>query len=306
MKSRTRIIDTYQADHSKYSERPMKTSWQMQALKKGLQVVQHVSPALSSRVIWHQFTKPGKPKFTEPQRAIMARAQTQEMNYHGYKVTSYRWGTSGPKVLLAHGWRSKTADFRRMIEALLAQGYVVEGIDMKAHGASEGKHSALPEFRDMLKAHYVKNAPYQAVVGYSMGGAATAIMLSELSPTLYPEQVFLIATPPFAKHYFKTAVDFAGCNDRTYMQLCNLVQKEYNQPIAYFDLTERASDLSVTNIHFVYDENDSVVPFNQGQKLRSHFPDSYLLHTKGVGHYRIIAQQEVIDYVMEEMASLPK
>ncbi len=191
-----------------------------------------------------------------------------------------------------------------MIEAFLAQGYVVEGIDMKAHGASEGKHTALPEFRDMLKAHYVKNAPYQAVIGYSMGGAATGIMLSELSPALHPAKVFLIATPPYVKHYFKTAVTHAGCNDQTYEELCNLVEKEYNQSIEYFDLTKKSLELADTNIHFVYDENDSVVPFDQGEQLRAHFPNSHLLHTKGIGHYRIIAQQEVIDYILEEMRIL--
>jgi esterase/lipase len=298
MNNKTTFIDTKQTDPTKYAERPRKSNWKIEALKKGLQVFQHVSPSLASRVIWHHFTKPAKPRFTDQQKALMAQAEISKMNYRGNEITTYKWGTEGPKVLLVHGWSSKTADFRRIIEAFVEKGYVVEGIDMKAHGASDGKHTALPEFRDILKEYYVKNAPYHAVIGYSMGGAATGIMLSELSPALHPKKIFFIATPPFVKYYFKTAVDEAGCNEKTYEELCNMVEKEYNQSIAYFDLTIKAVELKHNDMHFIYDETDNMVPFEHGKKLRALFPNSHLLHTKGIGHYRIIAQKEVVEYLL--------
>jgi len=69
----------------------------------------------------------------------------------GLKIKTYHWGKTGAKVYLAMDGILKTLDFRKMIEFLLEEGYQVEGIDMKGHGLSDGKHTALPEFRDNFK-----------------------------------------------------------------------------------------------------------------------------------------------------------
>ncbi|RED98023.1 alpha/beta hydrolase [Marinoscillum furvescens] len=291
-------IDAGTQDMSRPSERPPKSNWKIELLKKGLFTLQYVSPKKTSEIVWHHFTKPGKVRFTQPQEELLKKASISYSKYRGHKITTYRWGEQGPKVLMCHGWRSKMADFRRMIEALVAAGYVVEGLDMTAHGKSEGKHSALPEFRYLLKNHYVENGPYQAMIGYSLGGLASGIVASELSNDLKPQQLFMISAPPYVRYFFKDVIDELGYRNEVFEEMCKLVEKDYHEPIDYFDLRQKAKELKDTKIHLIYDENDQTVPFERGLELYKHYPRAQFVHTKGLGHYKIIAYQEVIEYII--------
>lgn len=299
----TTYIDVGQIDRSRPANRPAKSGWKIELMKKGILALQHVSPKKAAELIWHQFTRPGKPHFTEQQQQLLASAEVSKLSYFGYEIVSYKWGNGPKKVLMSHGWRSKIADFRRMITTLIDLGYTVEGIDMKAHGQSSGRHTALPEFRDILKNYYVQNGPYDAVIGYSLGGLASGVMLSELSVDFRPTQLFLIATPPYSRYFFKEVVNMVGCKDEVYHEMCQLVEKNYHQSIDYFDLRTKLDHLKSMDLHLIYDEHDEMIPHDQGLKFAHSIPaDINLVHTKGLGHYKIISHFEIVNYVKEKLA----
>lgn len=299
----TTYIDVGQIDRSRPANRPPKNGWKIELMKKGILALQHVSPKKASELIWNQFTKPGKPHFTEQQQQLLASAEVNKLSYFGYDIISYKWVSGPKKILLSHGWRSKIADFRKMIENLVERGYTVEGIDMKAHGQSGGRHTALPEFRDILKHYYVQNGPYDAVIGYSLGGLASGVMLSELSADFRPRQLFLIATPPFSRYFFEEVVNMVGCKKEVYHQMCQLVETNYHQPIDYFDLRTKLDHLKTMDLHLIYDEHDEMVPLDKGMAFAESIPaDINLVHTKGLGHYKIISHLEIVNYVQEKLA----
>ena len=295
-------IDAGVQDMSRPKERPPKSNWKLELVKKGVGVIQHISPKTASEIVWYHFTKPGRSKFTEAQEALIEKAEVKKTTYFGHDIVTYKWGTKGPKILLSHGWNSKTADFRRMIEALVAQGFVVEGIDMKAHGKSSGKHTALPEIRDILKNYYIKNGPYQTVIGYSIGGLAAGIFLSELSKKFHPEQLFIIAAPSHTRYFFEEIIKELGYSEKVYREFCDLVVERYHQSVDYFDMRTKKDELGHLKTHLIYDENDQTVPFNKGLELKEIFQDSAFVHTKGLGHYKVISFPEVIDYVARNVA----
>ncbi|MEM9338945.1 MAG: alpha/beta hydrolase [Bacteroidota bacterium] len=297
----TTYIEVKGEDISRPSDRPNKTNWKIELIKKGLNILQHASPKKSAEIIWYYFTLPGRVKFSQPQKDLLDQAEVMESNYKGDKIISYRWGTEGPKILLCHGWRSKIADFRRMINAFLSQGYVVEGVDMRAHGKSEGKHTALPEYRDIIKNHYVKHGPYDTVIGYSLGGIASGMVLSELTDLLHPKNYFILAGPPYVRYFFKDIVNDVGCNHAVYEAMCRLVQDYYHQPIDHFDLRTKADVFNQINTHLIYCENDQMIPFDKGQELAAYWPSASFVRTKGLGHYRIIANNSIINYISERI-----
>ena len=47
--------------------------------------------------------------------------------------------------------------------------------------------------------------------------------------------------------------------------------------------------------------NDITVPFMRGQELQNAFPTAKFVHTKGLGHYKIITYHEVIKYIAENI-----
>jgi len=221
-------IEVEGQDISRPAERPPKTNWKVEMIKKGLGVLQYASPKKSAEIIWHYFTMPGKSVFTQNQLDIMSEATVSQTSYGGDLIKTYRWGTEGPKVLLCHGWRSKIADFRKMILAFRKEGYVVEGLDLRAHGNSEGKHTALPEYRDILKNYIAKNGPYETVVGYSIGALASGVVLSELGPKLQPKNYFVISGPPYVRYFFHHVIKQVGCSDGAYQPMSYPLS--YNPP----------------------------------------------------------------------------
>jgi len=279
----------------------------MELLIKGLLTLQHVAPKLTSSIIWNQFTKTPKARFNDKQNDLISKAEVSVIKYLGHELKAYRWqaapqSRNGKRVLLSHGWGSKIADFRRMIETLTAEGYVVEGVDMKGHGHSQGTHTALPEIRDVLKGYYSQNGPYHAVVGYSIGGLAAGLTINELSRAFHPQHLVIIATPPYTRYFFKEIIDQVGCKEQVYNEMCELVQTHYKETIDYFDLRSKADHLAHLDLHLIYDEHDKTVPFDKGLELNEKMPFSSFVHVKGTSHNQIIADEKVIGYIVDAMA----
>jgi len=293
------VIEVEGEDIRRPSNRLPKTSWKIELIKKGLTVLQHASPKKVAEIIWHYFTMPGKTHFTTNQIKLLDQAQTRQFPYKGDLIKSYKWGSGEAKVLVCHGWRSKTADFRKMIESFVAEGYTVEGLDLRAHGKSEGKHTALPEYRDILKNYILKNGPYDIVIGYSIGALASGITLSEMGKAFQPKHYFLIAGPPYVRYFFKDIVEDTGCNEAVYEAMSQLVKTNYGQSIDYFDLRIKNHELKSLNMHLIYCEDDQIIPFRKGQELEECFPNASFVHAKGLGHYKIIGNPAVIDYIVK-------
>lgn len=291
-------------DRSRPAERPPKSNWKIEMIKKSLRALQYASPRKTAEIVWHFFTMPGKTRFTEPQLDLMERAEQGEMTYKGDKIRTYRWGNEGPKVLLCHGWRSKSADFRRFVEAYLEAGFVVESFDMRAHGKSTGTHTAMPEYVETLKEFIGKNGPYHTVVGYSIGGIAAGVAVSELGSYMHPTNQFFIAAPPYIRYFFKDLIAEVGLNTSVYNKMAEMVEEHYFKSIDHFDLRTKRQELAGIEKHFVYCEDDDTIPFAKGMELFELYPDSHFVQARGFGHYKIIAHQEIINYVVENSKKL--
>ncbi len=287
------------ADKSRPAGRPPKTNWKIELIKKGLKALQHASPRKVAEVVWHFFTMPGKVYFSEPQKELVSRSHIGEMIYQGDKIVTYRWGTAGPRVLLCHGWRSKAADFRRMIEEFLAAGYVVEAIDCRAHGQSGGKHSAMPEFRDIIKEYLLSNPTFDTIVGYSMGGAAVGMALSELPEEKYPDRLFLVAAPPYIRYFFSDIITELGLKKSVYHRMSDMVEEVYGQSVDFFDLRTKTQELKNIPKHFLYCEDDETIPFKKGMELFELHENAHFVQARGFGHYKILSHPEIIRYILE-------
>ena len=135
-----------------------------------------------------------------------------EMLEHGaHRVATYTWGdpASQPLVLLAHGWSSYGLRFAPWIRALRDAGYAVATFDQLAHGRSNGRRATLPSFAETLfqvGRHY---GPLHAVVGHSLGGAATMLALARGLQAGRTVLVAPAADPLAAADRFGSAVGLA-------------------------------------------------------------------------------------------------
>ncbi|MEL6539119.1 MAG: hypothetical protein AAFQ98_27125, partial [Bacteroidota bacterium] len=138
MEGNTKIsyLDAGSIDRSRPAGRPPKTNRKIEFMKKVLRVAQYPAPRWTAQQVWEVFTRPGRTRWSEKQEALAESAFKDTFNYGSTTLTRYRWGTEGPKILMVHGWRSKAVDFRKLIELLVGQGFVVEAVDFRAHGRS--------------------------------------------------------------------------------------------------------------------------------------------------------------------------
>jgi pimeloyl-ACP methyl ester carboxylesterase len=295
------IIDAGIQDQSRPSERPPKTNAKQEFIKKLLHILQYPFPGMVARFFWKKFRKPGRSKFNDKQKTLIERAETGHLTYKGCQIVHYRWGQSDRKILLSHGWNSKIADFRKMIEHFVEAGFQVEGVDMKAHGQSEGDHTALPEIMEILSSYYEKHGPYEAVIGYSIGGLGAGLVVSNLPESLKPQHLIMIAAPPYTTYFFEETIAQHGFRKAIYHRVANAVKPVYGVNITDLDIRGKEASLANVQLTFVYDENDTTVTFDKGLLLKEHFPKATFVHTLGLGHYKVIAFTDVNDVLLQRL-----
>src|SRR5262245_16277393 len=119
-------------------------------------------------------------------------AEERRIDIDGHTIATYVWGdpAAQPYVLFAHGWSSHGTRIAAWLPELQAQGYAVVAFDQPAHGRSPGSHATLPDFTHHLLAVGRHYGPAAAVIGHSLGGAATMLALAN---GLQAERAVLIA-----------------------------------------------------------------------------------------------------------------
>lgn len=290
-------------DRARPPERPPKTNKKTEFIKKMLRITQYPAPKWTANKIWAEFTRPGRVRWRDNQEELAKSATITPFTYRGHTLNHYRWGVEnqGPKALLVHGWRSKAVDFRRMILILLELGYTVDGIDMKAHGKSEGRHTALPEFYEVLQQKATQTGPYDLMVGYSLGGLATGLFASHLPKEERPKQLFLFAAPTYPRYFFQDIIDELKLGKRVYRAFTHMVGAIYNKPIDWWDLRINTDALNSMDVHLLYDEHDETVSMEKGKELFDLLPQANFFQGRGLGHYKIISHEVVLGYLKEHV-----
>ncbi len=239
------------------------------------------------------FTKPFGSSRTRALAAPTLDAEETELDVDGTNIHVYVWGNpqAQPYVLFAHGWSSHGTRVAPWVAPLQRAGYAVVAFDQAAHGKSGGTHTTLPDFTCHLMAVAHHYGPASAVIGHSLGGAATALALAR---GLAAERAVLIAPaadPLAAVERFSRFVWLAGFLGRRMFARFERAMR--------FDADEMQAHNNAPVIGrpalIVHDVEDREVPWSEGERYARFWHDSRLLSTRGLGHNRIADDQRVID-----------
>ena len=77
-----------------------------------------------------------RPTVNQPRAWELPARDTAEKITFRFGLGGYRWGTSGPTVLMMHGWQGRPTQFACFVEPLLASGRQVIALEAPAHGRS--------------------------------------------------------------------------------------------------------------------------------------------------------------------------
>lgn len=108
---------------------------------------------------------------------------------------------SAKKILITHGWMSRSAYMVGLIKLLHKQGFDVYALDFPAHGEAKGLQLTWSDAAAILRRTLNHFGPFYAVIGHSFGGSMLLNTLnlanqqSEWHLSTPPDRVVLLASP---------------------------------------------------------------------------------------------------------------
>ena len=249
-------------------------------------------PSLTAQIARRIFMTPMKFRRTSSEKKILARAHPFEIKVGNTLVKAWRWG-EGPQVLLVHGWSGRGGQMIAFVDPLLEAGYSVLTFDAPAHGDSEGKRVSLFDFAQTIQNLAEEFGPFHGTIAHSFGGPA---MLWALEQGVETSHLILMASP---MNLEKTMSRFArrlGLTPIAYHELRQQMEQYFNTSISslnYFNKTMSPSSPTL----IVHDLDDKEVNWAGSEKISKQWSHSFLMTTKGLGHYRILRNPDVIEKI---------
>ncbi len=227
--------------------------------------------------------------------AFLKTANRFTVSAAGERVAGYHWGGSGPLVVFAHGWLSSAGRVAPLAKAILAVGGQVATFDAPGHGESTGWRSSMPEFAAALRTVVAQVGPAHALVGHSLGGAASVFAVSRGLPV---NRLVTIAAPADIAGWAHRFRDLLGLSSDVYARMQRNAEQRLAITWSDLDIPIAARDLRVPGL-VVHDLDDPDVPWQDGETLSSAWPGAEFMSTTGLGHRAILRDPEVIRRVVE-------
>jgi pimeloyl-ACP methyl ester carboxylesterase len=257
--------------------------------------VEKLMPWAARRFLVHIFFTPFRYPVPERELAAAKTAQWFKVKVNGRNIQCYGWG-SGPTVLLVHGWAGRGLQLLKFIEPLQSLGYRVVAIDGPSHGRSDGRKTNLEEFKATLQQVVEVEKNVCAIVAHSFGGIASLYAISEGLPV---KNLVNIASPSIGDEIIKTYLRAINGSAKTAEGFKQYILKKSGRN--FDDFTALAFIKKVPdefNLLLVYDEEDKEVIIQHAYALLEVYPKAEFFKTTGLGHTRILRNEEVVKRVV--------
>jgi pimeloyl-ACP methyl ester carboxylesterase len=253
-------------------------------------------PSLAHRYFVRIFFTPLRYPTPDKERKAETFAEKFSLTVEGKHVQGYVWGDAVPYILLVHGWAGRSTQFRRFVKPLQAAGYRVIGFDAPAHGNSSGKKTSILEFETVLKNIFERYGEPHAILAHSFGGGAVLFAAMNGLPV---KKLINIASPTIGDEILNSFLRAVNGSQSTGQYFKEYMIKTYGKPFHEFTALHFVKHLPIAiNLLMIYDSKDWEVKPIHGEELLKAYPSATLIRTEGLGHTRILKDDEVIRQVV--------
>ena len=252
-------------------------------------------PGLAKLLVKRMFFTPSSYTITPAEKQYLDRGELFQISVHDRTVKCWKWG-SGPGILLAHGWNGRGIQLYHFIEPLIQRGYSAIAYDAPGHGESQGTTSSYFEFTDTIRTLLTSSNGYdiRGVIAHSLGASAT---INSIAKESLPLETAVIAPALRLAEVLYCFFDEIGVPTPIYQNLIEEYENQFGYDM-YRDNPNNLLDEIDSRVLIVHDKNDPTIPYVDSKKISEEFKNIELHTTEGLGHKRILAEESVVDSII--------
>lgn len=237
--------------------------------------------------------------FPTPQREkyMLESAQKKQLSIPeiNKEIEILSYGYSKKKVLLAHGWAGRSTQLFAFADRLLEKGYMIISFDGPAHGKSTGKTTSMPEFLTTVKKIDETYGPFEAAIGHSFGGMS---LYNATSDFLNLKTFVAIGAGDKVSDIIKNFANNLTLKEKSAKKIQSGLEKNWKLKADDFASHHVAKRIEIP-VLLVHDTEDGDVPVSSAYNIRQNLKNGSLLITHGLGHTKILRNQEVVNKSVE-------
>jgi len=255
-------------------------------------LLEFLSPNLATLFAAKLFTTPIKHKI--PKRELHMEEKSIQKLLHipsiNKEIVVYQYGESERKILLVHGWSGRGTQLVKIADELLKSGFSTVSFDAPAHGKSKGKTTLMPEFIASILELEKQFGPFEYAIGHSLGGMS---ILNAISQGLKTKKVVTIGSGDIIQDIIDDFVTKLKLKPNIGIQIKNHFESKFGVEMDSFSASRVAKSVS-TPVLIIHDSQDADVNVKAAYNIHDNLKNSELIITKGLGHRKILGNEEVI------------
>lgn len=267
-----------------------------------------VSPNVAIRFAAKLFTTPIKHKIPKREHHMDSESQQEIVVIPSInkEITTYRYGPgqhrndetkSDKKILLVHGWSGRGTQLAKIADALIQQGFSTVSFDAPAHGKSKGNSSLLPEFVAAILQLEKIYGPFEYAIGHSLGGMA---ILNAVKEGFNVKKAVTIGAADIIQDIIDDFIAKLKLKYSFGNRLKEYFENRYGTEMDSYSASRAARNVAIP-VLIIHDQQDEEVPVKTAHHIHQSLAHSEIIITKGLGHRKILGNEEVIKKIITFM-----
>lgn len=211
------------------------------------------------------------------------------------KVMIYHYGSGEKKILLVHGWSGRGTQLVKFADEVVKLGYCTISFDAPAHGKSPGNKTIMTEFIASVLEIEKKFGPFEGAIGHSLGGMT---LLNAFKRGLRLNKLVIIGSGDKVQDIIADFVKKLELKPESGEELKMHFEKQFGETMESYSAYIAAKEIDIP-VLVIHDENDYEVPVQAGIHIHKQLHNGELMITKGLGHRKILGNQQVIEKVIQ-------
>lgn len=271
----------------------------MRIIRKMYPLLEKSFPKAAHKLGYKLFFTPLKFKAPSRELPIIEQASKFRFDIAEKSTQFYTWGDkSNPLVLLVHGWMGRAGQFYKLIEALIERQYFVVAFDGPAHGASSGTRASVLDFAEAIAKVEEEFGKIHFATGHSFGGIT---IVHSIKKGVNINNIAFIATPTISEdivHQFEQRINASPATGEYFRKK---VFKKYGVTFKSISASEAIKEVNINSLYLVHDDLDKEVNISHAQLMKERYPKAETHFTSGLGHTRILRNEDVVNKLVSRI-----